>query len=92
MDELRRGVEITPRIAVPEDIGPEDIGEETSGCTPSPVVVRAVAAEKRSLPSFFVIGPPRTGSGWLHEVCDRTRCCRVLPKRRDFSTRIFIAD
>jgi LPS sulfotransferase NodH len=63
MDELRRGVEITQRIAVPEDIG-----EEVSGGTPSPVVVRAVAAEKRSLPSFFVVGPPRTGSSWLHEV------------------------
>ena len=24
--------------------------------------------DRPSLPSFFVIGPPRTGSSWLHEV------------------------
>ena len=25
----------------------------------------------RSLPSFFIIGPPRTGTSWLHEVLSR---------------------
>lgn len=24
--------------------------------------------ERKSLPSFFIVGPPRTGSSWLHEV------------------------
>jgi len=63
MDELGRGVDITQRIAAPEGIC-----QEVNGANASPVVVRAVAVEKRSLPSFFVIGPPRTGSSWLYEV------------------------
>lgn len=29
---------------------------------------RSLAVDERALPSFFVIGPPRTGSTWLHEV------------------------
>ncbi len=24
--------------------------------------------ERKSLPSFFIVGPPRTGSSWLHEI------------------------
>jgi hypothetical protein len=30
----------------------------------------------RRLPSFFVIGPPRTGTSWLHEVLSQ---CTLLP-------------
>ncbi len=63
MDELRGGVEIRQRIAVPEGIR-----EGVTGGTASPVAVRAVAAEMRALPSFFLVGPPRTGSSWLYEV------------------------
>jgi hypothetical protein len=29
---------------------------------------RAIAVEDKRLPSFFIVGPPRTGSSWLHEV------------------------
>jgi hypothetical protein len=31
-------------------------------------VDQLLPADGRSLPSFFVIGPPRTGSSWLHEI------------------------
>jgi hypothetical protein len=30
-----------------------------------------VARDTRPLPSFFIIGPPRTGTSWLHEVLSR---------------------
>ena len=29
---------------------------------------RSASTASRSLPSFFVIGPPRTGTTWLYEV------------------------
>jgi hypothetical protein len=29
---------------------------------------RGIATEKKRLPSFFIVGPPRTGTSWLHEV------------------------
>ncbi len=34
----------------------------------SPYPVRAMPESERPLPSFFVVGPPRTGTSWLHEV------------------------
>ena len=37
------------------------------------------------LPSFFVIGPPRTGSSWLHEtLSDHTRLPRPTKETRFF--------
>ena len=39
----------------------------------------------RLLPSFFVIGPPRTGSSWLHEVLQKhTLLPRTLKETRFF--------
>ena len=32
---------------------------------------RTSASESLDLPSFFVVGPPRTGTSWLHEVLTR---------------------
>jgi hypothetical protein len=29
------------------------------------------AAQNRSLPTFFIVGPPRTGTSWLHEILKR---------------------
>src|SRR5579863_8366499 len=31
-------------------------------------VADETAVSARALPSFFIIGPPRTGTSWLHEV------------------------
>ena len=36
------------------------------------------------LPSFFVIGPPRTGTGWLHEVLSRRMQLPVAIKETRF--------
>jgi hypothetical protein len=36
-------------------------------CTPA-AVEPVDSAERQSLPSFFIVGPPRTGSTWLHEI------------------------
>jgi hypothetical protein len=30
--------------------------------------VRTTSTNERTMPSFFVVGPPRTGTSWLHEV------------------------
>lgn len=37
----------------------------------SPLSGRAKPDSGRPLPSFFIIGPPRTGTSWLHEVLSR---------------------
>jgi len=37
---------------------------------------RAFAVDTRSFPSFFIVGPPRTGSSWLYEILS---CHAVLP-------------
>jgi Sulfotransferase domain len=63
MDEVRRAVEIAQRAAAPEVSC-----EEVQGGSAGRIVARPIAAEERELPSFFVIGPPRTGSSWLYEV------------------------
>ncbi|MGC2183743.1 MAG: sulfotransferase [Terriglobales bacterium] len=38
------------------------------GIGPSAAQSRIARDPRRPLPSFFVIGPPRTGTSWLHEV------------------------
>lgn len=63
MSELCRTVNATRRIAVTE----VDC-EATDGCAADQVHAQPLAIDERSLPSFFVVGPPRTGSSWLHEV------------------------
>jgi len=39
------------------------------------------------LPSFFVIGPPRTGTGWIHEILrEHTNLPRFIKETRFFDT------
>jgi LPS sulfotransferase NodH len=42
--------------------------KSSNGGERSPYPVRATPEKERALPSFFVVGPPRTGTTWLHEV------------------------
>src|SRR5216684_6675357 len=63
MDKLQRAVELDSYI-VPAEVA----GEEVASRIANPVVARCNPVDERSLPSFFVIGPPRTGSSWLHHV------------------------
>jgi Sulfotransferase domain len=62
-----------------DEFGPADTltyrslaAETTSEGVPSCVFneddARALAVDGRSLPSFFIVGPPRTGSSWLYEI------------------------
>ncbi len=64
MDELRRAVEPTLRTAADELVLEKQIRRriEARDALGSEVV------DAKLLPSFFVVGPPRTGSSWLHEV------------------------
>ena len=63
MDKLQRAVELDS-CSVPAQV----VGEEIVSRTASPAVARSIPVDERLLPSFFVIGPPRTGSSWLHDV------------------------
>ena len=63
MDELRRAVEGICRTAADDIIDSETI-RDAAACE----VTRSAAPDAPVLPSFFVVGPPRTGSSWLHEV------------------------
>ena len=63
MDELRRAVEGICHTAADKIVGSETIRDAVP-CQ----VTRSAALDEPSLPSFFVVGPPRTGSSWLHEV------------------------
>ncbi len=38
---------------------------------PLPLSGQVPRGTQRSLPSFFIVGPPRTGTSWLHEVLSR---------------------
>ncbi len=50
-------------------------------------VVQAASDLARSLPSFFVIGPPRTGTTWLYEILrDRTLLPAPTKETRFFDT------
>ena len=62
MDELRRDIEVKYRAAA--EVARNEIGRQV----PNQTVAQSSTIEERSLPSFFIIGPPRTGSSWLHEV------------------------
>jgi hypothetical protein len=49
--------------------------------------VRTATLAEPVLPSFFLIGPPRTGSSWLHEVLrGRTRLPSISKETRFFDT------
>src|SRR5579863_4485529 len=63
MDELQRAIDVKCRAAAEGvDRGVADARE------PEPAEIQLEAVDVRSLPSFFIVGPPRTGSSWLHEV------------------------
>jgi hypothetical protein len=62
-----------------DESGPVDsfsyrsIAEETAsvgapGCVFTDADASVLAVARRSLPSFFIVGPPRTGSSWLYEI------------------------
>lgn len=63
MDELGREHDIVYRTAAAEAC----CGEGISHAGGDPATL-SLTVDERSLPSFFVVGPPRTGSSWLHEV------------------------
>jgi hypothetical protein len=46
-------------------------GEAVVGALPTPSIEPVDVADQPRLPSFFVVGPPRTGSTWLHELLSR---------------------
>jgi hypothetical protein len=68
MDEPKGAVEFTCVRPTGEFRGGEDLCAAMA-----PALVRPIAKEKesRTLPSFFIVGPPRTGSSWLHHVLDQ---------------------
>jgi hypothetical protein len=62
MNELRQTIEVTGRA------GAEVACQQMSSCAAAQVGNQALAADEQSIPSFFVVGPPRTGSSWLYEI------------------------
>ncbi|MGA9509330.1 MAG: sulfotransferase [Candidatus Sulfotelmatobacter sp.] len=62
MNELRRTIEVIGRVD-PAEVACEQISYATAQ-----VGNQATAQDERSIPSFFVVGPPRTGSSWLYEI------------------------
>lgn len=63
MNELCRRVDVTLRPGTTE-VACEPI----AGYAADQVPAQPLAIDEGQLPSFFIIGPPRTGSSWLHEV------------------------
>src|SRR5579862_3091261 len=66
MTELCRTLDATRRT-----ITTEVAGEAIGGCPADQILARPLETDAGLLPSFFIIGPPRTGSSWLHEVLRR---------------------
>jgi hypothetical protein len=62
MDELEQTAGAKYRSAA------ETTCDETFAHVADQTGAQPLAIDERSLPSFFVIGPPRTGSSWLHEI------------------------
>jgi hypothetical protein len=63
MDEFERAIDGKCRA-----VG-EELDRVVEGARPSDAAeIELEAVDVKSLPSFFIIGPPRTGSSWLHEV------------------------
>ena len=53
-------------------------------------VIRATSDSIRALPSFFVVGPPRTGSTWLYETLrDRALLPAPTKETRFFDTHFY---
>jgi sulfotransferase family protein len=72
------GGELSYRVIGAEIASPAITGsivEPVIECA-TPALDPAVATEQQSLPSFFIVGPPRTGSTWLYEILST---CTRLP-------------
>src|SRR5882724_7339456 len=54
-----------------------------------PVEKSATNGDASVLPSFFVIGPPRTGTSWLHEVLSKRASLSHPTKETRFFDRYF---
>jgi hypothetical protein len=80
MDELGRTENLTYRSIVGNTIG-----EVRPSCVLADLAAREFAVEGRSLPSFFIVGPPRTGSSWLYEILSK----RVILPAPSKETRFF---
>jgi hypothetical protein len=63
MDELQQAIDVKCRAAA-EEVD-RIVGDARE---PEAAENQVEAVDVRSLPSFFIVGPPRTGSSWLHEV------------------------
>lgn len=63
MNELRPVVEVSCQ-SVAAEVASKEIGSYSAISALSP----SLAIHEAALPSFFVVGPPRTGSSWLHEI------------------------
>jgi hypothetical protein len=63
MDNLQRAIKLDDC-----SVTADSIRKDAANFTSVPTPARCIPAEERALPSFFVIGPPRTGSSWLHQV------------------------
>lgn len=48
---------------------------------------RAVTDQNCLLPSFFIVGPPRTGTSWLHQVLHEHTCLPRIKETRFFDER-----
>jgi hypothetical protein len=62
MTEAWRTVEATGNVVAVEPVC------DPIGFSNGQIAAQPLAIDEVSLPSFFVVGPPRTGSSWLHEV------------------------
>jgi hypothetical protein len=58
---MARDVASDAVIAVP-------VGGAVASPLPAPAADPVAVTDQRRLPSFFIVGPPRTGSTWLHEL------------------------
>ena len=63
MDELAPAESLRHR-----SIATKNSREGAPGCVFTRAGASASAADGRLLPSFFIVGPPRTGSSWLYEI------------------------
>jgi hypothetical protein len=68
MDELEPKADPRYRATAGEMTREEVLNRASGQPVEHAIGARSKAVDERLLPSFFVIGPPRTGSTWLHEV------------------------
>jgi hypothetical protein len=68
MDELEPKADPRYRATAGEMTCDEVLSRASGNTCDQTMELRSLTVDERLLPSFFVIGPPRTGSTWLHEV------------------------